>query len=411
MNPVAGATCIVLYNANECPDFAVGAPYLKSDNDGILAQDVTSENGIVVATGMTDENGYLNVVLSENLELLGADGEPIAIQDAYLGGENFNLPFGHYIIVEVESAPGHPIDQNCYYRELKAETDRGTAVELTGKGNAILIYTVDKDMSLQDSATISTKTELPISIAVSPEIADEGIEWSSLDESVATVDSNGLVTAHRYGVTLIIATAANGDSSEFELNTLFHDVAGSNVKGDADYQYYYNAVYWAAENGITAGYDRVYFGPERECERREMLIFLWRMAGMPTGYGDAREYFNDVTYDPASASNQAIAWAYKEGITKGYADGGFHPTASITRMETLILLYRVAGKPEVSGKITFPDVLALGSRETSDTYRAILWASQKKITNGYSDGNFQPYTNCLREHIVTFLYRYANLEK
>ena len=59
-----------------------------------------------------------------------------------------------------------------------------------------------------------------------------------------------------------------------------------------------------------------------------------------------------------------------------------------------------------SGKISFPDVLAQNYPEGSDTYKAILWGVNKEITKGYSDGNFKPLTNCLREHIVTFLYRY-----
>jgi hypothetical protein len=65
----------------------------------------------------------------------------------------------------------------------------------------------------------------------------------------------------------------------------------------------------------------------------------------------------------------------------------------------------------VSGTITFPDVLDLGLSAKSDTYRAILWGSSIGITSGYSDGNFQPMTNCLREHIVTFLYRYHSKVK
>ena len=197
-----------------------------------------------------------------------------------------------------------------------------------------------------------------------------------------------------------------GSNATNKLNVLFTDVTRS---GD----YYFNPVYWAAENGITNGYTsgqyKGKFGVGLDCQRRELLIFLWRYAGQPTGYGDARKMFNDLgSYAPSSATNQAIAWACSEGITKGYSDGGFHPTAPIVRKDVMILLYRLAGKPAVSGTLSFPD--CKGYNKSSDTYKAILWGSQKGITKGYNSGpykgKFGVGLNCLREQIVTFLYRY-----
>ena len=73
----------------------------------------------------------------------------------------------------------------------------------------------------------------------------------------------------------------------------------------------------------------------------------------------------------------------------------------------MIMLYRLAGKPAVSGGVSYADVLELGVNETSDTYRSILWAEKEGITAGYADATFRPLANCLREHIVTFMYRYA----
>lgn len=72
----------------------------------------------------------------------------------------------------------------------------------------------------------------------------------------------------------------------------------------------------------------------------------------------------------------------------------------------MIMLYRLNGKPNVSGSMKFKDVAAMNYAKTSDTYRSIIWGTEKGITNGYSDGNFKPLDNCLREHIVTFIYRY-----
>ncbi len=261
------------------------------------------------------------------------------------------------------------------------------------------------------SANLATLKTLSLTAAVSPAGYTGTITWSSSDSKIASVDKNGKVTAKKYGTAVITAKLSNGATATCKIQTRFYDVAGSNDKTKSNYQYYYDAVYWAADNGITTGYNGVYFGPERECERRELCIFLWRIAGCPTGYGDARDYFNDMEgNDTSTATNQAIAWAYKTGVTKGYADGGFHPYSTVTRAETMIMLYRVAGKPAVSGEITFPDVLEQNYSPKSDTYKAILWGSRKKITSGYSDGNFRPLDNCLREYIVTFLYRYSKLK-
>ncbi|MBQ9814265.1 MAG: InlB B-repeat-containing protein [Lachnospiraceae bacterium] len=182
--------------------------------------------------------------------------------------------------------------------------------------------------------------------------------------------------------------------------------------------YYYDPVYWAAGKGITKGYEDGTFGVGLNCQRKDLLIFLWRYAGSPTknssgkAYGDARTMFNDLSaYGTSSAANKAIAWAYQEGICKGYSDGGFHPTDPILRKDVMIILYRYAGKPAVSGTLTFIDCQDLSTN--SDTYKAVLWGYKKGITNGYSSGEyagqFGLYLNCLREQIVTFLYRYDRL--
>ena len=202
------------------------------------------------------------------------------------------------------------------------------------------------------------------------------------------------------------------------VNTYLLQTIASNSDTFWKSQYFYNPVYWAAENGITVGYADGSFGVGLDCQRRELMIFLWRYAGCPgkgdtvSVYGDARNMFNDLkSYGPTSATNQAIAWAYSEGITKGYSDGGFHPKDSIVRKDVMILLYRLADKPDVSGVLKYPDCKQY--KTSSDTYRAILWGSQNGITKGYSSGQyagqFGAKLNCLREQIVTFLYRFNNL--
>ncbi len=215
---------------------------------------------------------------------------------------------------------------------------------------------------------------------------------------------NGTKSAFTSDQGLVVAVDGNGEAV-LKKKVIFTDVP---LTG----KYYSEPVYWAAENGITTGYSDGTFGVGRNCERRELMIFLWRFAGCPSGYDDARTMFNDLgSYGPTSATNQAIAWAYKEGITKGYADGGFHPKSSIVRKDVMIMLYRLAEKPQVSGTLTFTD--CKGYKQGTDTYNAILWGSNNGITKGYTSGQyagqFGANLDCLREQIVTFLYRYDQL--
>ncbi len=282
------------------------------------------------------------------------------------------------------------------------------------------IYTEDADLTLYavwdpdpDAGGISlNKHQLTLPIQNEETlIADTGGEltiltWRSSNKTIATVDMFGKVTAKAYGTAIITVSTKDGKYSDScTVNTLFSDVTETG-------HYYFAPVYWAADKGITLGYSDGTFGVGRDCQRRELLIFLWRYAGSPTGYGDARTMFNDMgDYDSESAANKAVAWAYKTGIVKGYADGGIHPTDSIIRKDVMIMLYRMAGKPAVSGTLNSSDCRNID--KNSDTYKAILWGYRNGITKGYSTGTYKGRfgieLNCLREQIVTFLYRYNGL--
>ena len=104
--------------------------------------------------------------------------------------------------------------------------------------------------------------------------------------------------------------------------------------------YYYDAVLWAAQNGITSGTDAEHFSPNQPCTRAQIVTFLWRAAGSPEP--KAMSSFADVSTDAYYA--KAVAWAVENGITTGTGDGKFSPDATCTRAQSVTFLFRAIGK-------------------------------------------------------------------
>ena len=159
--------------------------------------------------------------------------------------------------------------------------------------------------------------------------------------------------------------------------------------------YYYDAVKWAVENGVTDGVSATLFAPYESCTRAQIVTFLWRAAGSPEP--KTMSSFADV---PASAYYaKAVAWAVENGITNGMTETMFAPNATCTRGQSVTFLYR-ALKGIASGSASFTDV-------KSDAFYAdaVNWAVASDVTNGTSATTFSPNADCTRAEIVTFLYR------
>ena len=162
--------------------------------------------------------------------------------------------------------------------------------------------------------------------------------------------------------------------------------------------YYYDAVYWAVENGVTNGTGATTFSPNITCTRAQMVTFLWRAAGSPEPETSAHP-FTDLEED--AYYYDAVLWAVENGITNGTSATTFSPEATVTRAQTVAFLWRYDGEPAAGGGSSFTDV-------ASDTYYAdaVAWAVKEHITNGTSATTFSPDADCIRAQIVTFLYRF-----
>ena len=163
--------------------------------------------------------------------------------------------------------------------------------------------------------------------------------------------------------------------------------------------YFFDAVQWAAENGITGGVGNDRFGPNLDCSRGQTMTFLWRASGEP----EPDPISTDLT-DVAAGSYyyEAVLWAMQEGVTTGAGAGRFAPDATVTRGQFVTFLYRLAGASS-DGVHPFADVPAGSYYE-----KAIAWAFAEGITRGTSGTTFSPDAPCTRAQIITFLYRYFN---
>ena len=176
-----------------------------------------------------------------------------------------------------------------------------------------------------------------------------------------------------------------------EEDTTFRDVSEDD--------YFFDAVNWAAENGITGGVSANRFGPTQDCSRGQTMTFLWRAMGEPEPASRASD-LNDVM--TGSYYYDAVLWAMEAGITTGAGANRFAPDATVTRGQFVTFLYRLANASS-SGEHPFTDVPAGSYYE-----KAIAWAYAEGITKGTGATTFSPDAPCTRAQIITFLYRYFN---
>lgn len=228
-----------------------------------------------------------------------------------------------------------------------------------------------------------------VTITVTP---DDGYE---LDELIVT-DSKGNE--------LDLTDKGNGKftfkmpAGRVEIEVSFQEIVIEPVNPFVDVStsdYYYDAVLWAVENGVTNGTSATTFGPDMAVSRAQMVTFLWRAHGSPKATGT--NPFTDVS--TSDYYYDAVLWAVANGVTNGTSATTFSPDMAVTRAQAVTFQWRAAGSPVVSGS-SFGDV-------ATDAYyvNAVTWAVANGITNGTGGNNFSPDVVVSRAQAVTFLYR------
>lgn len=228
-----------------------------------------------------------------------------------------------------------------------------------------------------------------VTITVTP---DDGYE---LDELIVT-DSKGNE--------LDLTDKGNGKftfkmpAGRVEIEVSFQEIVIEPVNPFVDVStsdYYYDAVLWAVENGVTNGTSATTFGPNMAVSRAQMVTFLWRAHGSPKATGT--NPFTDVS--TSDYYYDAVLWAVANGVTNGTSATTFSPDTAVTRSQAVTFQWRAAGSPVVSGS-SFGDV-------ATDAYyvNAVTWAVANGITNGTGGNTFSPDVVVSRAQAVTFLYR------
>ena len=292
-------------------------------------------------------------------------------------------------LADLEKAPEQVI---AALRKLLAEAKQ--LASSSPNKNEALEAGIKKAQTLLDSDNISTEAVAKLTAELSALVKGAGTSQQPSNQKGSASPDTGRTAptpaAHapkdagaapkRDAVQTTAAKAAETKAVQF-----------SDVDANA---YYYDAVQWAVQQGITSGTSETTFRPDQQCTRGQTISLLWRSAGSPAPKGKNNP-FTDVKED--AYYYQSALWAAERGIVSGTA---FQASEPVTRGQFAAFLYRNAGSPAVESKNNFTDV-------PGDAYyaQAVAWVAAQGIASGTGEHTFSPDTVCTRGQIVTFLYR------
>ena len=250
------------------------------------------------------------------------------------------------------------------------------------------------DKTENGTVTVSTKNATSgstVTITVKP---DDGFK---LDE-LTVIDKNGNE--------LKLTDKGNGKytftmpASKVEVNAAFVKEVETSPFGDVSTSvYYYEAVKWAQEKGITGGIGNGLFGPNQPCTRAQIVTFLWRATGSPV----VNYAMNMSDVPEGSYYAEAVRWALSEGITTGTTENTFSPDSECTRAQAVAFLFRYAA----SEAVTLQELVSgFSDADSVPGYAlpAMNWALAEEIVQG-NGSKIMPNDSCTRAQIVTFLFR------
>ena len=201
--------------------------------------------------------------------------------------------------------------------------------------------TVGAGGSISPSGNVSVREGRDQTFTITP---DKGYAVSNVKidgKSIGAVKSYTFENVSRTHTIEVIFMKANGNPQ----TGVFVDVATGS--------YYEDAVDWAVGNGITQGTDATHFSPDGICTRAQAVTFLWRAAGSPKPETRTMP-FTDIP--AGSYYYDAVLWAVENGITKGTSDTTFSPNMTCTRAQIVAFLWRSEKSPAAGSRNLFADV-------------------------------------------------------
>jgi len=333
----------------------------------------------LAASGTTDTvtlSGTATGILAVMTELLDADGNSLALKSFAVSGDAFS---GTITNVTLTAGATYTLRAADYdggnWKTVTFTVPAPTSPASPASNCTLTFETNGGDALTAVSASAGTKIDLSKYVPVRKGYSFTG--WYA-DETLTSAVASVALTKN--------ATVYAG----WKWMNPFTDAAiGS---------YYYDAVGWAVQNGVTDGKTDTLFAPSDTCTRAETVTFLWRAMGSPAPTGTACP-FTDVSTE--AYYYKAVLWAVEKGVTKG-DKGKFDPDRPITRAELITLLWRLAGSPEPKSQANpFTDVA-----QKDYYYKAVLWAHENGIAQGMKPTAFDPAGSCTRAQLVTFLWRY-----
>ena len=232
-----------------------------------------------------------------------------------------------------------------------ADTTVNVVITLTKpsySGGGVTTYPITVKSAKNGDVTASHKSAAKgttVTLTVAPDkgyVLDTLTVLDGKDKEIKLTEKNG-----KYTFTM--------PASKVTVEAMFK-AAGNNPFTDVPAgSYYEDAVIWAVDKGITTGTSATTFNPNGICTRAQAVTFLWRAAGSPAAKSSAMP-FADVK--AGSYYYDAVLWAVEQGITKGTSETMFSPGATCTRAQIVTFLWRANGSPAVSGNSAFTDVAA-----------------------------------------------------
>lgn len=385
-----GATYAVADVSSENADVTISGGQFAGTKAAIVKSS-TSKATIAVSGGKFSSDPSVYVVGNGNTNIVKRDGSEGAYtytvlaksgltSGVYLTNPSGALASNYYVSSTANGV--WTVSYSAPYSGGSSSYDPTYSVSTPSKTENGSVTVSPKNASKGDTVTVTVKPDSGYVLETLTVTDKNGNELTLKDKG------DGKYTFTMPAGTVEVKATFMEDNS---MLNFFYDVPNN--------AYFYEAVKWAVENGITTGVGNDLFAPEQPCTRAQIVTFLWRAAGSPEPKGAASGMSDVVS---GGYYEKAVAWAIENGITTGTTTSTFSPDATCTRAQAVTFLAR-ALKAKAASAAEFSDV-------PTDSYfaDAVAWAAANGVTEGIGGGLFGSDNDCTRGQIVTFLYRAYN---